>query len=61
MNQYLAEARIAELRETRTASRRHAVSDLVAEAAQALKGALRPVAGAGAALGRGLQRDLGLR
>lgn len=61
MNQYLADARISELRETRAASKRMRVSHLLEEASQILKGALLPVSGSGADLGSGLQRDLGLR
>lgn len=61
MNQYLAEARLAELREARSPGRRMVMSTLIMEASQVLKGALLPVSGAGASLGSGLQKDLGLR
>lgn len=60
MTLYLAEAHLAELRE----SRRHAgpgnLSGLLAEVGQVIRGSLMPLGGTEEGIGRSLRRDLGL-
>ena len=61
MTLYLAEARISELKEARGRSGRLHMGMFLAEAAQMLRGAVTPVSGCDAGLGRSLREDLGLR
>lgn len=60
MTLYLAEAHLAELRESRNHSGLDNLSGLLAEIGQVIRGSLLPVGVADEGLGRSLRRDLGL-